>query len=290
MGGYLERILIAINLVALHSADAVENINKLQCATRCLDYQLTMSTHGILQSVASPFEALGNSVPANSNVLVNRAAEAAATTSSSTSTLLSQQWSNPSDVLSVLLIIGGDIVQKALAETSGGLFTPVCFSFGWVAYSFTALVNILGSGRLLPEPDYPVKVFNLANGYVRENRHWVIGRLVRDNETFMTKERPLDGGALRISIFEAAKCTSTAAVAGSGRVRSLSIITMALQFGIAAVPAGVYKAWGVLMITGGGTLLALAAGALPQWKAEKMPSKTNSNKNFALTSGNVSEP
>lgn len=104
----------------------------------------------------------------------------------------------------------------------------------------------------------------------------------------MTKTRPLDGGALRISIFEAAKCTSSAAVAGSGRVRVWSVITMLLQFGIAAIPAGLWDEWGVLMITGGGTLLALVAGALPQWKAEKMPSKTNSNKNFALASGNVS--
>ncbi|KAF8867407.1 hypothetical protein BDZ45DRAFT_795123 [Acephala macrosclerotiorum] len=240
-----------------------------------------MPAPDILQGVARALETpdISPSASTSTSTLVSRAAETAATTSTSTGSLLLQQWSNPSDVLSVLLIIGGDIVQKALAETSGGLFTPVCFSFGWVAYSFTALVGVLGSGRLLPEPDYPVKVFNLANGYMRENRHWVIGRLVRDNETFMTKERPLDGGAMRISIFEAARCTSSAAVAGSGRVRVLSIITMLLQFGIAAIPAGLWDEWGVLMITGGGTLLALA---------EKMPSKTNSNKNFALTSGNGS--
>jgi hypothetical protein len=97
-----------------------------------------------------------------------RGEAAASTTTPSDGSLLRSQWINPSDVLSVLMIIGGDIVQKALAETSGGLFTPVCFSFGWVAYSFTALVNLLGDGRLLPEPDYPVKVFNLGNRYERE--------------------------------------------------------------------------------------------------------------------------
>ena len=215
-------------------------------------------------------------------------AEAASSSSPSTGSLLRDQWKNPSDVLSVLLIIGGDIVQKALAETSGGLFTPVCFSFGWVAYSFTALVNILGDGRLLPEPDYPVKVFNLGNGYVRENKHWVIGRIGRDNETFMTREHPLEGGALRISIFEAGKCTTTAAVSGSGRVRVWSLVTMVLQFGIAAIPVGVWGEWGVMMITGAGTLGALVAGALPQWRAEKLPTKRSSKKNFAISSGNVS--
>lgn len=217
-----------------------------------------------------------------------RAAEAAASASTTTGSLLKEQWTNPSDVLSVLLIIGGDIVQKALAETSGGLFTPVCFSFGWVAYSFTALVNILGDGRLLPEPDYPVKVFNLGNGYVRENKHWVIGRIGRDNETKMTRDTPLEGNALRISVFEAAKCTTDASVSGTGKVRVLSMVCMVLQFGIAAIPIGIWGEWGVMMMTGAGTLGALVAGALPQWKAEKLPSKRDSKKNFAISAGNVS--
>ncbi|KAE9382007.1 hypothetical protein N431DRAFT_491272 [Stipitochalara longipes BDJ] len=215
-----------------------------------------------------------------------RAAEAAS--SPSTGSLLREQWTNPSDVLSVLMIIGGDIVQKALAETSGGLFTPVCFSFGWVAYSFTALVNLLGDGRLLPEPDHPVKVFNLGNGYVRENKHWVIGRIGRDHEMLMTREHPLEGNALRISVFEAAKCRTGTAVAGSGMVRLFSVVAMVLQFGVAAIPVAVWDEWGVMMVTAAGTLGALAAGALPQWRAEKMPSRTDSRKNFAISSGNGS--
>jgi hypothetical protein len=63
---------------------------------------------------------------------------------------------------------------------------------------------------------------------------------------------------------------------------------MVLQFGIAAIPIGVWGEWGVMMITGAGTLGALAAGALPQWRAEKLPSRRNSKKNFAISSGNVS--
>src|SRR5262249_17229924 len=40
------------------------------------------------------------------------------------------QWKNPSDVFSVLLILGGDVVARALAQLSGSGLTPVVFSFG----------------------------------------------------------------------------------------------------------------------------------------------------------------
>ena len=40
------------------------------------------------------------------------------------------QWSNPSDVFSVLLILGGDVINRALAQLSGTGICPVAFSFG----------------------------------------------------------------------------------------------------------------------------------------------------------------
>ena len=40
------------------------------------------------------------------------------------------QWSKPTDVLTVLMIVGGDIVKSALAQLAGDSFTPVAFSFG----------------------------------------------------------------------------------------------------------------------------------------------------------------
>ena len=55
------------------------------------------------------------------------------------------QWQNPADILSLLLLVGPDVVQKALAQLSGSLATPVAFSFGWVAYSYASLVSIFGS-------------------------------------------------------------------------------------------------------------------------------------------------
>ncbi len=142
----------------------------------------------------------------------------------------------------------------------------------------------------MPEPDYPVKVWNLGNGYVRDNKHWVIGRIGRDHEAKMTREYPLEGNALRIGVFEAARCTTGTSVSGSGKARLFSIVTMVVQFGVAAIPVGIWGEWGVMMITAAGTFGALAAGALPQWRAEKLPSKKDSKKNFAISSGNVHAP
>lgn len=41
-----------------------------------------------------------------------------------------QQWTHPSDAFSVLLILGGDVIGRALAQLVGTLVTPVAFSFG----------------------------------------------------------------------------------------------------------------------------------------------------------------
>lgn len=45
------------------------------------------------------------------------------------------QWSNPSDVFSVLLILGGDVINRALAQLAGTGICPVAFSFGeWLSW------------------------------------------------------------------------------------------------------------------------------------------------------------
>lgn len=116
---------------------------------------------------------------------------------------LSEQWSHPSDVFSVLLIVGGDVVARALAQLAGSCFTPVAFSFGtsvfvlfpvgliftifntqlvlgWVAYGTSAIVSAVGENKLVPPADFACMVINGENGYVRNNSNWIIGRLVRD--------------------------------------------------------------------------------------------------------------
>jgi hypothetical protein len=42
----------------------------------------------------------------------------------------SNQWTTPGDVFSVLLLVGGDVVGRALAQLVGPRITPVAFSFG----------------------------------------------------------------------------------------------------------------------------------------------------------------
>lgn len=43
----------------------------------------------------------------------------------------SQEWSQPSNyAFTILLLLGGDLINRALAQLAGGWITPVAFSFG----------------------------------------------------------------------------------------------------------------------------------------------------------------
>ncbi|KAI0376825.1 hypothetical protein F5Y04DRAFT_285502 [Hypomontagnella monticulosa] len=102
--------------------------------------------------------------------------------------VFADQFTNPTDVFSVLLILGGDVVARALAQLAGSRITPVAFSFGWVAYAVTALLSAIGGNKLMPSADFPCKVINGKNGFVRDNDSWIIGRVVRDLETWMDSQ------------------------------------------------------------------------------------------------------
>lgn len=43
---------------------------------------------------------------------------------------LRTQWTEPKDIFSILLLLGGDIVQRAFAQLVGTSIAPVAFSFG----------------------------------------------------------------------------------------------------------------------------------------------------------------
>lgn len=201
------------------------------------------------------------------------------------------QWRNPSDVSSILMVIGGDLVQKALAQSAGMWFTPVCFSFGWVSYAFSSLVNVVGDGRLLPQADYPVKVFNLDSGYCRQNKHWMIGRLLRDQIAMLDRKDHQYGRqcGIRISIFAAEKNTSGATKLRYGTLHYIAALTMMFQLIVAAIPVVLQGQWNILLTTGIGTLLVLTMGCIPQWSAEKLPNSQMCRKTFGLTSGNGSQ-
>lgn len=218
---------------------------------------------------------------------------------------LRETWSSPTDILTIVLIIGGDVVQKALAQTTGAptIPAPVCFSFGWVAYAFTALIGLVGPGRLMPDPDYGCKLINLESGYARDNFSWAISRVFRRFET-----RWVSSDALVVEVFQTVgmpqwspaeekkgeKATSGKkkhSYAGRpiwGYVRVLSYIVILVQLGIAAIPFGLYGNWGIFFVAVTGQVLVFATTGLPQWRVEKLSCRKASKKNIALTRGNGS--
>jgi len=192
------------------------------------------------------------------------------------------QWQNPSDVLTVMLLIGGEVVQAALAQITAPCshpFAPISFSFGWVTYSFNTLVSAIGEGKLMPEPDYDCKVINADNGYSRENRSWVLGRLLRDQESALEGRHRFN-----VSVYQAQR-------EGDQEDRKVALGGFAiilLQLGIAAIPIGLERDWIIFLITAAGTLLAMITSSLLQWRVEKYACRTHSKKTFILTRGNGS--
>ncbi|EFX01776.1 hypothetical protein CMQ_8242 [Grosmannia clavigera kw1407] len=65
----------------------------------------------------------------------------------------SAQWTEPSDIFSVLLIVGGDVVLGALMAVVGA------------------------NRRVSCEPEMSLKAFNLSPGYQRQNQSWLLARL-----------------------------------------------------------------------------------------------------------------
>ena len=100
------------------------------------------------------------------------------------------QWTGPGDILSLLLLVGGDIIQRAIAQQAGSsLPTPVVFSFGWVAYAFTGLLSVVEDNLLMPPPDTSYIVISTTLGYARTNQSWILERILRDFELYwLTKE------------------------------------------------------------------------------------------------------
>lgn len=212
------------------------------------------------------------------------------------------QWSNPSDILSLLLLVGGDVVQRALAQQTGGHYplpTPVVFSFGWVAYTFLGLLSAVGDKTFLPSPEFPATVFSTEWGYNRQNNSWVIARLIRDFEELwmppevkeqlaaMLAQTQRKKAGLCVSVFQASSKPGTDA--GVPRRDFLwwgGYLVAALQLGIAIIPWARDGVWEIFAITVLGTVLAFMTASLPHWTEEKWTCNKTSNKTFVLTRGN----
>ncbi|KUI62541.1 hypothetical protein VP1G_09659 [Cytospora mali] len=238
-----------------------------------------------------------------------------------------QQWKHPSDVFSVLLILGGDVVAHALAQLVGSRLTPVAFSFGWVSYAVTAVTAVVGDNKLMPVADCSCKVINGSTGFVRDNYNWIIGRIVRDFEMWMEEDSPetkpistrleeilnlqwkkllADAAAearktgakpqqprrppkagLCVSIYRAQEARP--GHPGYDRHYFTGFITCIIQLGLAAIPCGLYGDWSILLITTAGIILSFASGAIPQWSMEKWACRRNTKKTVVLTRGNGSQ-
>lgn len=68
-----------------------------------------------------------------------------------------EQWLNQTDVTTALMIIGGDVVQKALTQTAGCLYISVCFS-SWAAVAETAGTDLPRQQVKLSDP-YSIMMF-----------------------------------------------------------------------------------------------------------------------------------
>ncbi|CAH0025656.1 unnamed protein product [Clonostachys rhizophaga] len=200
-------------------------------------------------------------------------------TNNSTASTFAEQWRNPNGFLSLLMIIG-PIIQSALAQLTGPFFVPICFSFGWASYAFSAISAVARDGRLMPAADHACKVINLDNGYARANRSWIIGRLLRDLEKSISNE------ALLVEIYEASEPPNGYILAGKSRWFALGAILV--QIGISIIPFALSGDWGIFIITMLGTCLAIATAALPQWRVEKLACRARSEKKVAITTGNGS--
>ena len=209
---------------------------------------------------------------------------------------LQAQWRNPGDILSLLLLVGGDVIQKALAQFVGYHIhldkdrrlsisvAPVAFSFGWVSYAFSSLLVAFGENKLMPSPDYQAVVVNCENGYIRENRSWVLGRVLRDYE--LAHEVDVNRTALRIDIFRASAPTGCRV----DRKWVVGWVTILVQNLLAIVPWIINANWTIFLVTATGTLFSLVTSALPQWRIEKWSRQISPNKRktVALTQGNGS--
>ena len=207
--------------------------------------------------------------------------ESSPTPADSAAKLLRQQMINPAEILSVLLIIGGDIVQKACAQLSNAgpkkfPITPVAFSFGWVAFAFGALMSAFADGTMMPEPDITSAVA-VVGGQRKINESWVIGRFIRDlelnNERRNPDQTPKLGG-LCVKFYQA---NGESCKPHRDKIWWSFAFFMTCQFALAAAPLYHWN-WSILMVTGFGTLLALVMGSLPQWKREKFHGRMSEGK------------
>ena len=218
---------------------------------------------------------------------------------------LKAQFRNPAETLGILLLIGGDIIQKAIAQLAGRRVVPVAFSFGWISYSFSLLLAVWGDGHLMPQPDCSAVVIDSRSGNTKQNESWVIGRLIRDLELHFNSGQNIAKGlgskAFRIIKINAQNAWVKQLKNSSGDAvpdpphhdtvwwsfLACAIVQLALALSPIFMPNS--SSWRILLVTCVGTLLAFIHGSLPQWKEEKYDcamTPAGKEKTYIITRGN----
>ncbi|CZR69303.1 uncharacterized protein PAC_19203 [Phialocephala subalpina] len=204
----------------------------------------------------------------------------------STNEIRQQQWAQPTDVFSVPLLL---IVNKALAQLSGGMLTPVTFPFGWVSYAVTTFLASVGDAKLMPSAsEGPCLLITAKNGYIRTNVSWVISRVLRDYESWMDPAVRL---RLRLEKMLDERQSYMHHITKKGHWfpdlgRPASAYRYTSHLATAAIPIATVGDWSILMITIASTAFALITGSLPQWRDKKWPCRRSSQNTYVLTPGN----
>ncbi|KAJ4300843.1 hypothetical protein N0V90_002931 [Kalmusia sp. IMI 367209] len=231
------------------------------------------------------------------------------------------EWSSPSNyAFTILLLLGGDVVARALAQLAGGRITPVAFSFGWVSYATSAINSAVGAFKLMPPADTSCTVINASNGMSRGNGSWVIGRAMRDFEYWMgepVKQKVVDLKNAKWQYDkEQAKLqdkdpSSVGYPAHAGLVVSFwkfdeskkeqlrkpgkdilfwsGIVVALIQLGISSIPFGLYGNYGVFLVTASAIILCLLTGCQAQWAREKWACRLiepGKKRSYIMTRGN----
>lgn len=180
---------------------------------------------------------------------------------------IKSQWNNPTGVIPILSLIGGHIVQRAVAQLSGhpSHITPVAFSFGWAGYALNTAFSITRKGRLMPPPEYDCIVVSMNTQVSIRNKSWILARLVRD-----IGKDPAKGG-LTVSFYKTILNgkDKKQGVPTLDWVYFSGIVVIITQIGIATIPGVVFHDWTIFLVTTIGTALSLCGGALPKWRVEK---------------------
>ncbi|EFR00327.1 hypothetical protein MGYG_03329 [Nannizzia gypsea CBS 118893] len=173
-------------------------------------------------------------------------------------------WTDPKDILSVLFILGGDLVEHAFAQLVGTPVPPVAFSFG---------ITTTGNTRT-------------SHHHLKGNitRKWDQMKLdsITTHGTCAKVKKPKKAG-LCVSIYKAKE-------EGLGRPKRdkfdySGMFTTLLQLALSAVPLMREGDWSPFLTTLSGALLSIISGCLRQWRREKWPCCASSEKTVVLTKG-----